>query len=143
MMDSRGKLKVAEEKHPFWRHICPVIMAETFSDTMIKLEALSLTLDDSFLLQEMTRHVHISEVNMSSLAADMRDEGRVDVSTLAKNHGIGIEGANRLLLVTTQRGLKRMIHPIISVRFRTNDRQLRYHRLPVTCFTDTMFSNSN
>jgi hypothetical protein len=35
-----------------------------------------------------------------------------------------------------------MIHPSLSVRFRTNDRQLRYRRLPVTCFTDTMFSNS-
>jgi hypothetical protein len=23
-----------------------------------------------------------------------------------------------------------------------NDKQLRYHRLPVTCFTDTIFSNS-
>jgi hypothetical protein len=35
-----------------------------------------------------------------------------------------------------------MIHPSLSVRFRKNDRQLRYRRLPVTCFTDTMFSNS-
>jgi hypothetical protein len=35
-----------------------------------------------------------------------------------------------------------MIHPSLSVRFRMNDRQLRYRRLPVTCFTDTMFSNS-
>jgi hypothetical protein len=35
-----------------------------------------------------------------------------------------------------------MIHPSFSVRFRTNDRQLRYRHLPVTCFTDTIFSNS-
>jgi hypothetical protein len=28
--------------------------------------------------------------------------------------------------VTTQRGVKRIIHPSLSVRFRTNDRQLRY-----------------
>jgi hypothetical protein len=35
-----------------------------------------------------------------------------------------------------------MIHPSLSVRFRTNDRQLRYRRLPATFFTDTMFSNS-
>jgi hypothetical protein len=34
--------------------------------------------------------------------------------------------------VTTQRGVKQMIHPSLSVRFRTNDRQLRYRRLPVT-----------
>jgi hypothetical protein len=44
--------------------------------------------------------------------------------------------------VTTQRRVKRTIHPSLSVRFRTNDRQLRYHCLPVTCLTDAMFSNS-
>jgi hypothetical protein len=117
-------------------------MAETFSDTTIKLQAISLTLDDSSLLQEMTSHVHISEVKMSSLTADMRDGGGVDVATLAKNCRIGIEASKRTRLVTTQRGLKRMIHPSLSVRFRTNDRQMRYRRLPVTCFTDTIFSNS-
>jgi hypothetical protein len=125
MMDSRGQLKVAEDKHPLRRQICPVHMAETFSDTTIKLQALSLTLDNSSLLQEMTSHVHIYEVNMSSLTDDMRDGGGVDVATLAKNFGIGIEVAKRKRLVTTQRGVKRMIHPSLSVRFRTNDRQLR------------------
>jgi hypothetical protein len=114
-------------------------MAETFSDTTIKLQALSLTLDDSYLLQEMTRHVHISEVIMSSLKADMCDGGGVDVATLAKNFGIGNESAKRTRLVTTQRGVKRIIHPSLSVRFRKNDRQMRYRRLPVTCFTDTIF----
>jgi hypothetical protein len=90
MMDLRGQMKVAEDKHPLRRQICPVHMAETFSDTTIKLQAISLTLDDSSLLQEMTSHVHISEVNMSSITADMRDGGEVDVSTLANNFGIGI-----------------------------------------------------
>jgi hypothetical protein len=116
-------------------------MAETFSDTMIKLQDLSLTPNDISLLQEMTSHVYISEVSMSSLTADMRDVGGVDVSSLAKNFGIGIEAAKRTRLVTTQRGVKRMIHPSLSVRVRTNDRHLRY-RLPVTCFTHTMLSNS-
>jgi hypothetical protein len=142
MMDSRGKLKVVEDKHPLRRQICPVHMAETFSDTTIKLQALSLPLGDSSLLQEMTIHVHISEVNMSSLTADMRDGGGVDVETLENNFGIGIEAAKRTRLVTTQRGVTRMIHPSLSVRFRTNDRHLRHRHLPVTCFTGTMFSNS-
>jgi hypothetical protein len=143
MMDLRGQLKVAEDKHPLRRQISHVHMAETFSDTTIKLKSLSLTLDDSSLLQEMTSHVHISEVNMSSLTADMRGGGGVDVATLANNFGIEIEAAKRTHLVTTQRGVKQMIHPSLSVRFRTNDRQMRYRRLPVTCFTDTIFSNSN
>jgi hypothetical protein len=107
-------------------------MAGTFSDTTIKLQALSLTPENSSLLQEMTSHVHISEVNMSSLTADMHDGGGVDVAILAKNFGIGIEAAKRTRIVTTQRGVKRMVHPSLSVRFSTNDRQLRYHRIPVT-----------
>jgi hypothetical protein len=81
MMDSRGKLKVAEGKHPVRRQICPVHMAETFSDKTIRLQALSLTLDDS--------------------SADMRGGDRVDVTTLAKNFGIGIEATKRTRLVTT------------------------------------------
>jgi hypothetical protein len=142
MMDSRGQLKVAEDKHPLRSHICPVHMVETFSNTTIKLQALSLTLDDSSLLQKMTSHVHIYEVNMSSLTGDMRDGGGGDVATFANNFGIGIDAAKITRLVTTQRGAKRMIHPSLSVKFRTNDRQLRYHHLPMACFTDTMFSNS-
>jgi hypothetical protein len=30
----------------------------------------------------------------------------------------------------------------MSRRFRTNDRQLRYRRLPIDCFTDTLISNT-
>jgi hypothetical protein len=33
-----------------------------------------------------------------------------------------------------------MIHPSLTKRYKTNDRQLRYRRLPVTMNTDTMFS---
>jgi hypothetical protein len=104
MMDSRGQLKVAEDKHPLRFEIYIVHMAENVSDTTIKLQALSLTIDDSSLLQDMTSHFHISEVNMSSLTSDMRDEGGVDVATLAKSFGIGIEAAKRTRLETTQRG---------------------------------------
>ena len=34
-----------------------------------------------------------------------------------------------------------MLNPTLSRRFRTNDRQLRYRRLPCTLFADTMFSS--
>jgi hypothetical protein len=132
MMDSRGQLKVAEEEHPLWRQLCPVHMAASLSETTLTFQALSLTLDNSSLLQEMTSQVHISEVNMSSLKADMRDGGRVGVSTLAKNFGIGIESANRTRLLTIKRGVTRMIHPSLSVRLGMNDRQLRYRRIPMT-----------
>jgi hypothetical protein len=80
-------------------------MAASFSETTIKPQALSLTLDDISLLQEMTSHVHIYKVNVSSLKANIRDRGGVDVATLTKNFGIGIEATKRTCFVTTQRGV--------------------------------------
>jgi hypothetical protein len=65
----------------------------------------------------------------------MRDKAGFDSSTLAKNWGVGVESVNRTHLVTTQRKIRRM-----KKLYNTNDRHLRYRRLPVTMFTDTMYS---
>jgi hypothetical protein len=70
----------------------------------------------------------------------MRDKAGFDATTLAKNWGIGIEAVKRMRLVTTQRGIRRMIHPSLNNRYETNERQLRYRRFPVTIYTATMFS---
>jgi hypothetical protein len=66
--------------------------------------------------------------------------GGVEAVTLVNNLGIGIEAAKRTRLVTTRRGARKMIHPSLNKRYKTNDRQLRYRRFPVTLFTDTMYS---
>jgi hypothetical protein len=70
----------------------------------------------------------------------MRDKAGVYAVTLAKNWGIGLEEARRTRLVNTQRGIRRMIHPSLTKRYKTNDIQLIYLRLPVTMYTDTMLS---
>jgi hypothetical protein len=70
----------------------------------------------------------------------MRDKAGVDTATLSKKWGIGIEAAKRTRLVATQRGIRIMIHPILTKRYKKNDRQLRYRCLPVTMNTDTMYS---
>jgi hypothetical protein len=93
-------------------------------------------LDNSTLLAELKHNFNIADMNVSSIHATMS----VDAVTLAKNFGIGIEAAKRTRLVTTQRGVRKMIHPSLNKRYKTNDRQLRYLRLPVTLFTDTMYS---
>jgi hypothetical protein len=72
----------------------------------------------------------------------MRENSGVDDTTLANNWGIGIEAAKRTRLVTIQRGVRRMIYPIMAKRYKTNDRQLRYLRLPVTIFIDTTYSTN-
>jgi hypothetical protein len=53
---------------------------------------------------------------------------------------MGIEAAKRTRLVTTQRRVRSIIYPSLTKRYTANDRQLRHRRLPVTMFTDTMYS---
>jgi hypothetical protein len=94
--------------------------------------------DDGTLLAQLDEKN--SNVNVSMVKSGMRDKGGIDAATLAKNWGIGIAEAKRTLLVTTQRGIRRMVHPSLTKRYKTNDRHLRYRRLPVTMNTDTMYS---
>jgi hypothetical protein len=95
-------------------------------------------LDDGALLEELNETS--SNLNVSMVKSEMRDKGGIDTATLTKNWGIGIEEAKRTRLVTTQRRIRRMVHPSLTKRYKTNDRQLRYRRLPVTMHTDTMYS---
>ena len=60
--------------------------------------------------------------------------------TLAKNWSIGLPTAKRTIEATTQSGVRTILHPTLSRRFRTNDRQLRYRRLSHFMFTDTLES---
>jgi hypothetical protein len=115
-------------------------MSVAFSDTSAKLQDLSVVLDERTFLPELRKHVQIADVNMSSVIATARDAVGVDAATLVMNRGIRIEAAKRMRLVTTRRGGKRMIHPSLTKRFKTNDRQLRYVHLHNTFYTDTMYS---
>jgi hypothetical protein len=42
--------------------------------------------------------------------------------------------------MTTQRGVKSKIYLSLNRRKITNDGHMRYHRFPITLFTDTMYS---
>jgi hypothetical protein len=83
--------------------------------------------DDGTLLAELN-DIN-TNLNISLVKSEMRDKAGVDAATLAKNWGIGIEAAKRTRLVTNQRGIMRMIHPSLTKRYKTNDRQLRHRRL--------------
>jgi hypothetical protein len=100
------------------------------------LQDLSAVFDDGTLLAELDDNN--LNLNVSLVKYEMRDKAGIDAATLAKNWGIGIEAAKSTRLVTTQRGIRRMTHPSLTKRYKTNDRQLRYCRLPVTMYTDTM-----
>jgi hypothetical protein len=77
---------------------------------------------------------------VSLVKSEMRDKGGVDAANLAKNWEIGIEATKSTHLVTTQRGIRRMIHPSLTKSYNTKGRQILYRRLPFTMFTDTMYS---
>jgi hypothetical protein len=79
-------------------------------------------------------------LNVSLVKSEMRDKAGIDAATLANKWGIVIEAAKRTRLVTTQMGIRRMIHPSLTKIYNTHYRQLRYRRLPVTMYTDTMYS---
>jgi hypothetical protein len=95
-------------------------------------------LDDRTLLAELDDKK--LNLNISLVKSEMRDKTGIDAATLANNWGIGIEAAKRTRLVTTQRGIRIMIHPSLTKRYNTKDRQIRYCRLPVTMYTDTIYS---
>ena len=65
-------------------------------------------------------------------------KGRAEVTPydLAKRWNIGLETAKQTFLKTTQRGLRTTPNPMLSQWY--NDRVLRYRRLPVDLFTDTL-----
>jgi hypothetical protein len=146
MMDSWGNIKVSGDFHPKRCQVCSLrqkeaevkLLSSKYSDTSAKLQDVSSVLDDGTLLAGLD-DIN-TNLNISLVKSEMRDKCGIDATTLANNWGIRIEAAKRTRLLTTQRGIRRMIHPSLTKRYKTNDRQLRYRRLPVTMYTDTTFS---
>jgi len=91
-------------------------------------------LDDSLLYDALMMRC---DATLASVQTQQR-EWQVGPTSLAQTWGIGLQTAKRTLDVTTQRGIRTVLHPTLSRRFRTNDRQLRYRRLSHDMFTDTM-----
>jgi hypothetical protein len=137
MMDSWGNIKVSGHCHPKRRQVCSLhqkeaevkILSSKYSDTSARLQDLCSVLDDDKLLAELD-DTNLN-LNISLVKSEMRDKAGIDAATLAKNWSIVIEAAKRTRLVTTQRGIRRMVHPSLTKRYKTNERQLRYRRLPV------------
>jgi hypothetical protein len=146
IIDSWGNLKISGDFHPKRRQVCSLrqkeaevkLISSKYSDTSTKLQDISPVLDDGTLLAELDNIT--TNFNVSLVKSEMRDKAGVDAATLANNWGIGIEAAKRTCLLITQRGIRRMIHSILTKRYKTNDRQLRYCRLSVIMYTDTMYS---
>ena len=57
---------------------------------------------------------------------------------LARIWGTHLETVKRILKANKQRGVRSVLNPTITRRYRTNDRHLRYRRLSHDMFTDTL-----
>ena len=64
----------------------------------------------------------------------------VDGDLLAKRWKIDRRKARNTVKATTQRGVRTCLHPSLSRRYPTNDRMLRYDRLPHNVFSDTLIA---
>ncbi len=108
----------------------------------LTVEAVDIT-HDSYFHQVLESNVVISSMG-ASLTGDMRSRktAPIDSSTLAARWLISPERAKRTVQRTTQRGVRTCLNPTYSRRFPTNDRMLRYKRLPHPTFTDTMFAGT-
>ena len=78
---------------------------------------------------------------MNTISSISTKKGQPSVSPydLAKRWGIGLEKAKKILLHTTQRGLRTTPNSLLSQRYGTNDQMFRCKRLSTDIFTDTMF----
>ena len=63
---------------------------------------------------------------------------QVDSKTLAKRWNIDPRKALNTVKQTTQKALRTTLYPSLSRHYPTNDRMLRYNRLPHPVFSDTM-----
>jgi hypothetical protein len=120
MVDSWGNIKVSGDFHPKRRQVCSLLQKEEeikhlsskYSDTSAKLQDLSAVLDDGTLLAELDDNN--LNLNVSMVKSEMRDKCGIDAATLANNWGIVIEASKRKRLATTQRGIRRMVHPSLT-----------------------------
>ena len=100
------------------------------------LQGISVAFDEEALPRALESTISIRTMRASAPGKQFNAE------QIARNWGIDINAARRTVTATTQRGIRTLLHPSLTRRFRTNDRQLRYRRLPIDCFTDTLESNT-
>jgi hypothetical protein len=93
--------------------------------------------------QVLASHVVISSVD-ANLNGHVRSRrsAPIDIKTLAAPWMVSPDRAKWTVQLTLQRGVRTCLNPTLAQRFLTNDRILRYKRLPHTTFTDTMFAGT-
>jgi hypothetical protein len=94
------------------------------------------------LPQDCQPDCHLGQaLTLSAISTSTKRTYHISPELLVRRWGIGLAQAKQTVQVTTQRGVRSILNPTLARRFRTNDRQLRYRRLPCKMFTDTLEAN--
>ena len=88
--------------------------------------------------QSNTNVCSVSEFSTGDIKSQRKK--LIDGDTLAKRWRIDRRKARNTVRATTQRGVRTCLHPSLSRRYPTNDRFMRYGRLPHSVFSDTMIA---
>ena len=83
-----------------------------------------------------------SQIQISIALIGIVRKPSIEPIVLAKQWGITPEKAQNTIKATTQRGIRTMLHPLFSRRFRTNDHNLCCHQLDHPVFSDMMFAST-
>ncbi len=107
----------------------------------LQVSAVDVTDDENFGLLLESKACVSSSISKVGVAKSKSSQ-QIDHMTLSKKWGISTEKARQTIQRTTQRGIRTVLHPSLSRRFRTNDRALRYRRLPHPVFGDTLIAGT-
>ena len=132
--------QVVERKWRVPRRICSV-----HSELEVQPEEFVVALHNNRQIATTQSHVSLAVDRGQEIplwqricAVSSTAKPKLEPEVLARRWGIGLEAAKNTLKHTTSRAIRTVLHPSISRRWRTNDRMLRYRRIPVDMFTDTL-----
>ena len=129
--------------HSYLKATAPTFVVNSISYTT--LDDADLTEDYIFSrVLEYHVNVSISEMTSNSNAGTIKSKAGQTVYhlTLSNRWNIPVNCAKQTVTKTTQRGVRTCLTPYFSRIFPTNDRMLRYDRLPHTFFSDTLIAGS-
>ena len=113
-------------------------------------DAADVLSDDNFgnFLQSNVNVFHVKVLNTHNLSridsapslgnVQSTKGKQVNYETLSKRWNMDQRKGLNIVNQTTQRGVRTCLHPSLARRFPTNDRMMRYKRLPHSVFADTM-----
>jgi hypothetical protein len=86
--------------------------------------------------------ISMTDEDRAVASMSMRERGSVITKEiLAKRWGIGLDTAHHTLTVTTQQGIRRVLHPL-ERRYKTRQSHLHFSTLNTRFYTDMMFSST-